>query len=96
MSDPAVRREQGETRGRYVITFPEGEAELTYSILTPTQVIADHTRVPPALAGRGIALRLLEALLADARAEGFTIVPLCPYVNAQRKKHPEWANLFTV
>jgi len=96
LSDPAVRREQGETRGRYVITFPEGEAELTYSILTPTQVIADHTGVPPALAGRGIALRLLEALLADARAEGFTIVPLCPYVNAQRKKHPEWANLFTV
>ena len=94
--EPPVRREQGETKGRYVITFAEGEAELTYSILTPTRVIADHTGVPPALEGRGIARRLLDALLADARTEGFTIVPLCPYVNAQRKKHPEWADLFQV
>jgi uncharacterized protein len=52
--------------------------------------------VPPALESRGIARRLLDALLADSRTEGFTIVPLCPYVNAQRKKHPEWADLFQV
>ena len=32
----------------------------------------------------------------DARAEGFKIIPLCPYVNAQRRKHPEWADLFNV
>lgn len=96
MSDDQVRREVTRTKGRYVITRPEGEAELTYSILTPTQVIADHTEVPAALQGQGLGRKLLDALLADARAEGFRIMPLCPYVNAQRKKHPEWANLFSV
>lgn len=97
MSDePPVRKDINAigSKGRFVIAYPEGEAELTFSITTPTLVIADHTGVPDALAGRGIARRLLDALLADARAEGYRIVPLCPYVNAQRRKHPEWADLF--
>ena len=95
MSDE-VHRDVTATRGRYVIVRPAGEAELTYSILSPERVIADRTFVPPALEGQGIARLLLDHLLADARADGFTIVPLCPYVNAQRKKHPAWADLFSV
>ena len=93
---PAVRREVTGAKGRYVIRLAEGESELTYSIASPTLVIADHTAVAPGLEGQGIGRRLLDALLADARAEGFRIVPLCPYVNAQRRKHPEWADLFSV
>ena len=93
---PSVRREVTGTKGRYVIHLPEGESELTYSIAWPTLVIADHTAVAPGREGRGIGRHLLDALLADARAEGFRIVPLCPYVNAQRRKHPEWADLFAV
>ena len=30
----------------------------------------------------------------NARAEGFKIIPLCPYTNAERRKHPEWADVF--
>ncbi|RPI45818.1 MAG: N-acetyltransferase, partial [Hyphomicrobiaceae bacterium] len=33
-------------------------------------------------------------LVDDARAEGFKIYPLCPYVNAERHKHPDWADVF--
>ena len=33
-------------------------------------------------------------VIADARDQGFKIVPLCPYVNAKRARHPEWAELF--
>jgi predicted GNAT family acetyltransferase len=96
LSDDQVRREVSMTKGRYVITRPEGEAELTYSILTPTEVIADHTDVPDALRGQGLGRKLLDALLADAQSEGFRIMPLCPFVNAQRKRHPEWAGLFSL
>ncbi len=93
---PEIRRERTGSRGRYVIETPEGIAELSFSVLTPERVIADHTAVDPALEGRGYARMLLDRFLADAEAEGFTIVPLCPYVNAQAKRHPEWAHLFKV
>jgi uncharacterized protein len=93
LSDEVIRERDG-AKGRYVIKRPEGEAEMTFSVLTPDRIIVDHTGVPPALEGQGLARRLLDRLLADATAEGFTIVPLCPYVAAQARKHPEWAHLF--
>lgn len=55
--------------------------------------IADHTLVPPEIGGRGIAAKLVEALIEDARAEGFRIVPQCSYVEAQFRRHPQWADL---
>lgn len=93
MSDEIVRQVE-DSKGRYVISRPEGEAELTFSILSPGLVIADHTAVPRALEGQGLARLLVARIVADAQADGFRIVPLCPYVNAQRARHPEWAELF--
>lgn len=94
MSDHIVTREHGQTKGRFVINQGGDEAELTYSITTPTLIIADHTGVPDSFRGTGAGLALLQALVAAARADGFKVVPLCPFVNATRKKHPEWADVF--
>lgn len=94
MSDHIVTREHGETKGRFVIRKDGDEAELTYSITTPTLIIADHTGVPESFRGTGAGLALVEALVAAARADGFKVVPLCPFVTATRKKHPEWADVF--
>jgi uncharacterized protein len=55
--------------------------------------VADHTLVPPEIGGRGVAARLVEALVADARAEGFLIEPQCSYVAAAFARHPEWGDL---
>ena len=96
MSDHVVTREHGETKGRFVIRKDGEEAELTYSVTTPVLVIADHTSVPDSFRGTGAGLALVEALVAAARAEGFKVMPLCPFVNATRKKHPEWADVFAV
>ena len=40
-----------------------------------------------------MAARLVEAMVADARTEGFRIVPACSYVEAAFRRHPEWADL---
>ncbi|APE44195.1 GNAT family N-acetyltransferase [Sulfitobacter alexandrii] len=96
MSEGEVSREETGSKGRYSIVVDGHEAELTYSRLGATQVIADHTGVPDALSGRGVGLKLVERLVADARAEGFKIVPLCPFVNAMRRRHPDWADAFKV
>jgi predicted GNAT family acetyltransferase len=96
LTEHIITREHGETKGRFVIRKGGDEAELTYSITTPTLIIADHTGVPDSFRGTGAGLALVEALVAAARAEGFKVVPLCPFVNARRKKHPEWADVFQV
>lgn len=54
---------------------------------------AEHTLVPKAIGGRGVAGRLVEALVADARENHFRIAPVCSYVVAAFQRHPEWADL---
>ena len=54
---------------------------------------AEHTVVPNELRGRGIAERLVLALIEDARAQGFRIHPACSYVAVAFQRHPEWADL---
>lgn len=56
-------------------------------------LVAEHTLVPVAIGGRGVAGKLVDALIADARAEHFRIDPQCSYVEAAFRKHPEWADL---
>lgn len=96
MTDHIVTREVNDHKGRYVIRAQGAEAEMTYSITAPTLVIADHTAVPEVFRGTGVGLAMLTQFVADARREGFRIMPLCPFVNAMRKKHPDWADAFSV
>jgi uncharacterized protein len=91
-----VLRELAGSKGRYVIRQNGEEAQMTYSITSPVLVIADHTEVPDSFRGTGAGLAMLTQFVADARAEGFKIMPLCPFVNATRKKHPEWADIFAI
>ena len=89
-----VQREDGPTRGRYVIHLAPGyDAEMTFRKEANGTIIIDHTGVPPEYEGRGIAARLVNRAIADAREQGFKITPLCSYVVAQFRRHPEWADL---
>jgi len=53
----------------------------------------NHTETPSAARRRGIASRLVEAVLQEARSRGFKIVPRCPFVRAYVAKHPECRDL---
>jgi len=55
--------------------------------------VAEHTLVPPVIGGRGVAARLVEALVADAQEQGFKVLPTCSYVAVAFDRHPEWKNL---
>lgn len=88
-----IIKQQNEKRGRYTTVVDDVEAELTFSVMSPTMIIADHTGVPDALSGHGVGKALVEFMIADAESAGFRIVPLCPFVKAQYARHPEWAPL---
>ncbi len=52
-----------------------------------------HTEVHPALRGGGIAAELVEVALAHARASGLKVEPLCSYVRAYMRRHPQARDL---
>jgi len=90
-----ITRSEGETKGRYVarVAGRDGIGELTFSRMSATKIIADHTAVDDSLRGTGVGKALVERLIADARSENFTIVPLCPFVRSQYQRHPEWSDV---
>ena len=93
-NEMTVEREDGPTRGRYFITLsPDAEAEMTFRKGDNGTLIIDHTGVPPAFEGRGIAGKLMQRAIDDARKTKVKITPVCSYVVAQFRRHPEWADL---
>ncbi len=97
MPDIKIEREEHAGKGRYVarIAGIEGEAALTFTYRNPTLISADHTGAPDVMKGTGVAMALVEFMIADARAKGFKIIPVCPYVKVQYRRHPEWADVMT-
>jgi predicted GNAT family acetyltransferase len=94
MSDiPIFLEDLGDRRGRYLARVDGAEAELTFQRRPGGVLVADHTGTPQALEGRGVASALVRRLVADARALGLKIVPACSFVEAQFRRHPEWADL---
>lgn len=85
-----TRHETGES-GEYRAHVADTDAigRLTWTAHDGVRY-AEHTLVPPEIGGRGIAGRLVEAMVADARESGFKIGPVCSYVVAAFKRHPEW------
>jgi predicted GNAT family acetyltransferase len=62
-------------------------------LLDPVAITFTHTRVPAELGGRGIATRLIEAGLDFARERGLEVIPLCSFVAAYMRKHPQVQDL---
>lgn len=81
------------SKGRYFYRADGAEAEMTFTRAGDHLMIIDHTLVPDAFRGRGIGLRLVSRAVEDARASGKKIMPLCPFANAQFRRHPEWADV---
>lgn len=93
MSELDVKREDGPTGGRYLVTIDGHTAEMTYSKAGATRIIIDHTGVPDALRGKGAGQAMVKQAVEDAREAGIKIIPLCPFAKAQIEKHPEWQDV---
>lgn len=88
--DVTIRHDPGN--GRFEAQVDGRVAELTYSRSGNTLVI-DHTGVPPSGRRRGIGGRLAKAALEYARAGNLTVDPVCPFVSAYIRAHPEYQSL---
>ncbi|MEO0462398.1 MAG: GNAT family N-acetyltransferase [Pseudomonadota bacterium] len=81
--------------GRYIATVA-GESVTGHLEWEPQGEgvrVATHTIVPKAIGGRGVAAKLVDRLIADAREHGFQIVPQCWFVAKKFDENPDWAAL---
>lgn len=68
-------------------------AEMTWISGGEDHIIIDHTRVDESLRGTGAGKKLLDALVIMAAERGQKIKPVCPFVVAMFRKHPEYSSI---
>ena len=54
------------------------------------KIIATHTEVRPVFEGEGFGSRLVAGVLDKLRDDGLLVQPMCPYVTAWLRRHPEY------
>lgn len=65
-----------------------GIGEMAFKIIG-TKLTVFHTEVAEKAEGKGLARNMLNAMTGYAREHHLNVVPLCPYVHAQFKRHPQ-------
>ena len=78
---------------RYKLWLGTTRAGLIQYRARPGTILLVHTQIDPAFAGQGLGERLVAGALADLRARGLKLVPLCPFVRAYLRRHPDQADL---
>lgn len=86
--------DQGD-RGRYLAHVEDRPetGELSFKRAGEHRIRVDHVGVPDALRGTGVGVALARHVVAEARANGFTIYPQCPFLASQALKNPDWADV---
>ena len=77
---------------RFVLALEGLQAGLDYR-LDGNRMVIEHTVVPEALGGRGLAWRLVQAAFDHARAQGWRVLPACSYARVWVGRHPDYADL---
>lgn len=72
----------------YIMDEQEQVAEMAISI-SENNLTVHHTEVLPKAEGKGLAKKLLTAMVAHARKNSLKVIPLCPFVHLQFNRNAE-------
>ncbi len=94
MGDPAMNPDvvHEEESSRFTLSRDGHVAVLEYQLFTD-KVVFTHTEVPRELEGSGVGGSLVRTGLEWARERGLRVVPVCPFVAAYIRRHPEFVDL---
>ena len=79
-----------DSRGRGTFYMEENGVKIGEMVvgISGTALTVYHTEVSPEMEGNGFAKQLLDKMVSYAREKKLQVIPLCEYVNAQFKRHP--------
>lgn len=82
--------ERNDEARRYELKLDGEVAGYSQFRTQPGRITFTHTVVQPEHEGKGLGSRLAKHVLDEAVARGETIVPICPFIGAYLKGHPEY------
>lgn len=91
-SQPVLTIQHDPDNGSFFADVEGQRCEADYQLIDGIMWI-NHTGVPRALEGRGIAAQLVAAALAWARSQQLKVRPTCSYVVSYMRRHPETLDL---
>lgn len=91
MSDPVIVN--APERHRYEITSEGQLAGFAEYKLVGDAVMFTHTEIQPAFEGKGLGSALARFALADVRARSLHVIPVCQFIAAYLRRHPEEQDL---
>jgi uncharacterized protein len=92
-TEPQPRVTDDPGASRYELWLGATRAGLIEYRSEPGVVVLAHTEIAPAFEGQGLGERLVTGTLEDLRARWLKLVPLCPFVRAYLRRHPDQADL---
>lgn len=84
---------QNQDKRRFEMEVENHIAFIEYIINKDNIMYLTHTEVPRALEGKGVGGSMVEKALNFLKDNGYTLAPLCPFVAAYLKRHPEWQSI---
>ncbi|RYE55434.1 MAG: N-acetyltransferase [Sphingobacteriales bacterium] len=88
MDDIKLQLDQDGNGKFYILDGDEEIGEMAISI-SGQNLTVYHTEVLPKAEGKGLAKMLLATMVDYARKNALSVIPLCPYVHVQFRRHPD-------
>ena len=86
-------RDEREERGRYAAYLDGQRLGLATWVKVHDTVVLPHTEVEPEWEGRGVGSLLARRAFDDARADGLTVLPFCPFMKRWAELHPDYRDV---
>ncbi|MGB9758559.1 MAG: GNAT family N-acetyltransferase [Thermoproteota archaeon] len=89
-----VSLEESKEEGQFFIEL-EGKKAVLDFVKKGNEVYVTHTYTPPEFRGRGIAAKLMEALIDYCKKNNMRIYPICSYAVSFFEKNAELKNMLS-
>ncbi|TGD57255.1 GNAT family N-acetyltransferase [Flavobacterium humi] len=82
-----------EEKKRFELEVEGKTAFIEFILSNENIMFLTHTEVPGNLEGKGVGSAIVSKTLEYLKEKGYTLAPLCPFVAAYVKRHPQWKEI---